>query len=159
MSKAYDMVEWAFMERLLFKMGFCPVWVSRVMTCISSVTYKVLFNGQPKGSIFPERVLRQGDPLSPYLFILCTEALISNIRKEEREKRLTGLKISRGRPAVSHLLFAGDSLFFCKANVAEFDVILKLLKDYEAVSGQLINFDKSSLQFGHKVPDSQRVEI
>ena len=85
-----------------------------MMTCISSVTYKVLLNGQPKESIIPERGLTQGDPLSPYLFILCTETLIANIRKEEREKRLTGLKISRGGPAVSHFLFADDSLFFCK---------------------------------------------
>ncbi|XP_056862248.1 uncharacterized protein LOC108858352 [Raphanus sativus] len=126
MSKAYDRVEWLFMERLLLKMGFCSRWVSRIMTCISSVSYKVLLNGQPKGSIVPERGLRQGDPLSSYLFILCTEALIVNIKKEERNKRLTGLK---------------------------------LLKDYEDVSGQLINFDKSSLQFGHKVPDVTRVEI
>ena len=147
------------MERLLLKMGFCTVWVSMVMTCISSVTYKVLLNCQPKGSIFPEKGLRHGDPFSPYLFILCTEALNANIKKEEREKQLTRLKILRGGPAVSHLLFADDSLFFCKANETECDVILKLLKDYEAVSGQLINFDKSSLQFGHKVPDSQRVEI
>ena len=85
--------------------------------------------------------------------------LLRILGKKTREKCLTGLKISLGGPAVSHLLFADDSLFFCKANVAECDVILKLLKDYEAVSGQLINFDKSSLQFGHKVPDSQKVKI
>ena len=53
MSKTYGMVEWSFMERLLLKMGFCSKWVSRVMTCIYSVTYKVLLNGQPKGSITP----------------------------------------------------------------------------------------------------------
>ena len=90
MSKAYDRVEWSSVKRLLLKMGFSIDWVALMMQCISSVNYKVLLNGQPKGHIVPERGLRQGDPLSPYLFILCTEALIANIRKQEREKRLTG---------------------------------------------------------------------
>ena len=109
MSKAYDRVEWSFVKRLLLKMDFSNDWVALMMQCISSVNYKVLLNGQPKGHIVPERGLRQVDLLSPYLFILCTEALIANIRKEEREKRLTGLKIVRGSPHISHLLFADDS--------------------------------------------------
>lgn len=141
MSKAYDRVEWSFMEHLLLKMGFCKIWVSRIMKCISSVQYKVLLNGHPKGSIVPERGLRQGDPLSPYLFILSTEALTANITKQEREKKLTDLKVSRGSPAISRLLFVDDTLFFLRKS-AECGVILNLLKDYEAVSGQLINFEK-----------------
>ena len=159
MSKAYDRVEWLFVKRVLLKMGFSNDWVALMMHCISSVNYKVLLNGQSKGHIVPERGLRQGDPLSPYLFILCTEALIANIKKEEREKCLTGLKIARGSPHISHLLFADDSLFFCKATKEECGVILKLLRDYEAVSGQQINFQKSSVEFGHKVPDNIRSDI
>ena len=159
MSKAYDRVEWPFIEAMLLKLGFAQRWVSRIMACITSVQYKVLINGQPKGHIVPNRGLRQGDPLSPYLFILCTEALIANIRKKEEEKLLTGLKIARGSPAISHLLFADDSLFFCKANRQECETILQILKDYERASGQQINFQKSSLQFGHKVPDATRLEV
>lgn len=56
----------------------------------------------------------EGDPLSPYLFIMCTEALVGNIKKAEREKQLTGIKIARACPSISHLLFADDSLFFVK---------------------------------------------
>ena len=112
MSRAYDRVEWGFIEAMLLKLGFAQNWVSRIMACISSVQYKILINGQPKVHIIPNRGLRQGDPLSPYLFILCTEALIANIRKKEEEKLLTGLKIARLNPAISHLLFANDSLFF-----------------------------------------------
>ena len=106
------------------------------MSCISSVQYKVLINGQPKGHIIPNRGLRQGDPLSPYLFILCSETLIANIRKKEEEKLLTGLKIARDNLAISHLLFVDDSLFSCRANRQECEVILQILKDYERASGQ-----------------------
>ena len=113
-SKAYDRIEWNFIEALLHKMGFDPRWIKLMRECISSVQYRVLLNGQPRGLIIPQRGLRQGDPLSPYLFIMCTKALIANIKKAERLKQLTGLKVARACPAVSHLLFADDSLFFVR---------------------------------------------
>ncbi|XP_048596422.1 uncharacterized protein LOC125578148 [Brassica napus] len=156
MSKAYDRLEWDFIQAILLKMGFDTHWVKLMMACISSVQYRVLLNGQPRGLIIPQRGLRQGDPLSPYLFILCTEALIANIKKAERENQLTGMKVARACPSISHLLFADDSLFFCKAQEAECHTILRILQDYAAVSGQLINFQKSSIQFGHKIEDSRR---
>ncbi|KAG7584349.1 Ribonuclease H-like superfamily [Arabidopsis suecica] len=159
MSKAYDRVEWSFIEELLRKMGFCEKWISWMMWCITTVQYRVLLNGQPKGLIIPERGLRQGDPLSPYLFIFYTEVLIANIKKAELENLITGIKVSTASPSVSHLLFADDSLFFCKANKEQCGVILGILKQYEAVSGQQINFSKSSLQFGYKVDESIKEEI
>lgn len=115
MSKAYDRVEWSFMEALLLKFGFDEQWVSMIMKCISSITYQVLINGEARGNIIPTRGLRQGDPLSPFMFILCTEVLISHIKQAERAKTITGIKIARECPYISHLLFADDSLFFCKA--------------------------------------------
>ncbi|KAG7537155.1 Reverse transcriptase domain [Arabidopsis suecica] len=121
--------------------------------------YKVLFNGQPRELIVPERGLRQGDLLSPYLFILCTEVLIANIRKAEESKTITGIKVATPSPAVFHLLFADDSLFLCKANVQQYRVILSILRQYESVSGQQINFDKSSLQFGHTIGDDVQNEV
>ena len=159
MSKAYDRVEWSFIEALLHKMGFDSRWVKLMMGCISSVQYRVLLNGQPHGLIIPQWDLRQGDPLSPYLFIMSTEALIVNIKKAERMKQLTGMKEARACPAISHMLFADYSLFFCKAQKEECQTIFRILKEYEAVSGQQINFQKSSIQFGYKIEESSRQEL
>ena len=89
------------------------------MKCVSSVSYQVLINGEVKGHIKPSRGLRQGDPLSPFLFILCTEVLISHIKRAEETKKISGIKIARGSPSISHLLFADDSLFFCKAEQSQ----------------------------------------
>lgn len=86
--------------------------------------YRVLINGQARGNIVPKRGLRHGDLLSPDLFILCTETLIANIKRVEREKTVTGLKVAQADPSVSHLLFANDWLFFCKATKEQCLVIL-----------------------------------
>lgn len=94
-----------------------------------------------------------------YLFILCTEALIANIRKAKKEKQILGLRIARASQSTTHLLFTDDSLFFCKANTDECQAILNILNQYERVSGQQINFTKSSIQFGHTVDDSVRTEM
>ena len=88
-----------------------------------------------RGHIVSHRGLRQGDPLSPYLFIMCTEALIENIKKAERGKQLTGMKVARACPSIFHMVFADDSIFVCKAQKEECHTILRTLKEYEEVSG------------------------
>jgi hypothetical protein len=119
MSKAYDRVEWVFLEVIMRKMEFSEVWVKLIMECVCSVSYSILVNGQPIGNIKLSRGICQGDPLSPYLFMLCAKALSSILTRGEKKGVLTMVPMSKKGPRLSHLFFADDNLIFCKANSME----------------------------------------
>ena len=106
------------------------------MSCIKSVSYSVLLNGVPSRTIKPSRGLRQGDPLSPYLFLLCAMGLQGLLHKAESEGVIRGVSICKNGPRVSHLFFADDSVLFCRAKESECQVILDLLSVYERGSGK-----------------------
>ncbi|XP_074298185.1 secreted RxLR effector protein 78-like [Silene latifolia] len=135
MAKAYDRVEWEFLRRVLVTMGFDGNWIRRVIDCVTTVTFAVLINGSPTEEFCPARGLRQGDPLSPYLFIICAEALSNLMCRAVERSALHGLRVASSVPAVSHLLFADDSIFFVRATLGEADVINDILRRYEAASG------------------------
>lgn len=86
LSKAYDRIVWIFLEAIMRRMGFCDKWVMLVMECVTSVRYSITHGGEVFGNVVPSRGIRQGDSLSPYMFILCAEGLSCLIRKYEREK-------------------------------------------------------------------------
>ncbi|XP_060965763.1 uncharacterized protein LOC133034618 [Cannabis sativa] len=147
MSKAYDRIEWSFLEAVLTKLGFVDTWVHLIMQCVSSANYKVIHGSHEMGPIAPTRGLRQGDPLSPYLFILCAEGLSALLRKYERQGWIHGCKVANGAPRVSHMLFADDSYLYCQASEVEAHRVRKLLTKFERASGQEVNLSKSSIFF------------
>lgn len=103
MSKAYDRVKWYFLRQMMLEMGFASIWVDLIMRCVSIVFYSILNNGVSYGRIILERGLRQGDPLSPYLFLICAEGLSSLLKKAGFMGVLTGLKIAPTSPTISHI--------------------------------------------------------
>ena len=152
MSKAYDRVEWGCLEKIMEKLGFHERWIRIVMAYVSSITYAVRLNGQPCGLITPTRGLRQGDPLSPFLFLLCAEGLSALLHKASMRKDLNGVVASTRGPRISHLLFADDSLIFCKASEKEGAEVQRILQVYESSSGQQLNRNKSALFFSCNTP-------
>ncbi|GAA0147260.1 hypothetical protein LIER_36485 [Lithospermum erythrorhizon] len=122
-------------------------------------SYNFLINGAPKDFIRPSRGIRQGDPLSPYLFLLCVEGLTCMLREFEERRALTGIKISRDSPSVSHILFGDGTIIFYKATVAEWAEIKRILGDYENLSGQKVIVGKCLVSFSTRTPTSIRETI
>ena len=90
MLKAYDRVEWAFLEQTLARFSFDRLWIAMIMRCIKSARFSVKLNGGYSREFTPSRGLRQGDPLSPYLFLFCVEGFSALLRKAQQDNTLKG---------------------------------------------------------------------
>ncbi|XP_074376188.1 secreted RxLR effector protein 78-like [Apium graveolens] len=134
-SKAYDRLEWDFIRNMMVKFGFSELWIARTMKLITSVSYSFIRNGDVFGDITPHRGVRKGDPISPYIYIMCAEGLSSIIRRNEEVGVLHGCTVARGAPMISHLLFADDCYFFFRANKTEANAMKRILDRYEHISG------------------------
>lgn len=159
MAKAYDRIEWSYLRAILIKLGFHEWWVHLVMQCVCSVKYTVVHGTKETGPIIPSRGIRQGDPLSPCLFILCAEGLSALLRKFEAQKLIQGVRICRRAPVISHMLFADDSYVFCKASEIEAANMVSLLRKFELASGQQVNLGKSYIFFSSNVSEAIKREI
>ncbi|XP_018474023.1 uncharacterized protein LOC108845291 [Raphanus sativus] len=159
MSKAYDRIEWNFLREVLQRLGFHEIWIGWIMECVSSVSYAFLINVGPQGIFIPSRGLRQGDPLSPYLFILCTEVLSGLCNKALADGTLPGVKVGRHCPPINHLLFADDTMFFGKSSAASCATLSSILLKYEKASGQCINRAKSAITFSSKTNQECKTRV
>ena len=130
MSKAYNRVEWAYLKSVMVEMGFTDHWINLMMVCVKTVTYSILVNREPKGMITPIRGIRQGDSFSPFLFLLCTEGLNGLLNKAAHQGHIKGYSLCKNSPRLTLLLFADDSLLFCRATIEECNRVLDILDMY-----------------------------
>jgi hypothetical protein len=142
-EKAYDHVNWDFLLYMLKRCGFGAKWCSWISFCISSARFSVLVNGSPEGFFDSSRGIRQGDPLSPLLFVFVMEALSRMLSAGINDGLLEGFKV--GNVTVSHLLFADDTLIFCKDSPDQLAYLRSIFLLFEAASGLKVNLAKSVL--------------
>ncbi|XP_028554221.1 uncharacterized protein LOC114580528 [Dendrobium catenatum] len=149
MEQAYDCMDWATLEHVMRLMEFPEQFINWVMCCISFPKFQLIINGCRSDWIYGRSGFRQGCPLSPYLFILCSELLTKAIAQRGGT---IGVQVSRHAPTVSHLLYADDVLVFADASASNARTTIALLRDYCSWTGQRINCAKSAILFSKRCP-------
>lgn len=104
-SKAYKRLEWSFLEAMMRKINFDEVWISRIMRCVTTVSYIASINGKSGSIVKPSRGLHQRDPISPYLCLLCVKGLSLLLNKAENSFKIKGVKVARWSLTINHIFF------------------------------------------------------
>jgi hypothetical protein len=159
MMKAYDRVEWHFLEAIMLKLGFSENMVRLILKCVSSVRFSVRVNGELLPYFTPSRGLRQGDPISPYLFLLCAEGFTALLNTYGGNFVDRGIRVSSRAQWINHLLFADDSLIFMSASIQSGERLNDILRIYSECSGQSVNREKSSIFFSPNTPVNIRQNL
>jgi len=153
-EKAYDSVDWGYLDDVMGKMAFPTLWRKWMRECVSTATASVLVNGSPTKEFVMKRGLRQGDPLSPFLFLLAAEGLNVLMTSVVNSNLFTGYSIGAHTPTVlSHLQFADDTLLLGVKSWANVRALRAILVLFENLSGLKVNYHKSML-VGINIADS-----
>jgi hypothetical protein len=147
LSKAFDKLSWAYMKSILLAFGFATDWVDWILNLTSSSFFSILINDVPSHPFSPSHGIRQGDPLSPFLFIIMAEGLSRFIKASLADKSLAGLSLHGMDPPISHNQFVDDTLMLSSPTIRESLHILNILQTFCTASGMDINKEKSQLFF------------
>ena len=146
-QKAYDMVDWRFLCKVLEAFGFSKQWINLIFKFISTPKISILVNGTPKGFFSISRGIRQGDPLSPSLFIIMVEAFGRAVFEAYQQKEITDISVTRNLPNITHQQYADDTILPGKSSTQEALGFKNIVESYMDSSGQKFNKDKSEIFF------------
>jgi len=159
LAKAFDRIEWCFIVSAMKRQGFKDRFIDLVHTCISTTTMAVIINGEPGPTFLPKRGIRQGCPLSPYLFILAVNELAICLQKNSASNNIQGIMLGPSCPRIHALLFADDLIICGQANADEACKINAILNKFCSASGQTPNLNKSSIIFSKNVDTQSKKEV
>ncbi|TYK31266.1 hypothetical protein E5676_scaffold455G005560 [Cucumis melo var. makuwa] len=145
LEKAFDRVDWNFLENTLSLKKFNPKWISWIMGCLKNPKFSIFVNGKPRGRITASRGIRQGDPFSPFLFLLVSEVLGEIINKLHSNGQFEGFLVGKDMIHLPLLQFSNDTLLFCKYDVQMFLKLKDAIRLFEWCSGQKVNWEKSAI--------------
>jgi hypothetical protein len=144
-EKAYDSVDWQFLDYMLGRFGFSAHWRSWIRACVFSGSMSILVNGSPTEEINIQCGLKQGDPLAPFLFLLVAEGLGGMMRRAVEIGRFNGFRVGRNGVVLSHLQYADDTLCIGEATLENLWTLKAVMRAFEMVSGLKVNFWKSNI--------------
>lgn len=143
--KAFDSVNWEYLDSVMLQMGFGDIWRKWIRGCISSAWASVLVNGSPTKEFHLSRGIRQGDPLSPFLFIIAMEGLNVALKSAGEINIFKGIKIPNGGPIISHMFYADDAIFVGDWDRSNLKNLARILRCFHVASGLKVNFHKSKV--------------
>lgn len=147
LAKAYDKLRWSYIRDVLKAYGFNHNWIRWVMALVTSASFSILLNGSSSRSFRPSRGLEQGDPLSPFLFILMMEGLGQAINSAKAEGRIQGFKLTEDRDALTHQQFVDDTMLQGTPTVKEAKAFKQIMHDFAMAAGTEVSLTKSKVFF------------
>lgn len=157
-EKAFDSVSWRYLDHVMCMMGFGVKWRNWIRSCLHSARSSILINGSPTSEFSLKRGLRQGDPLSPFLFIIIMEGLHIALRDAMAANLFHGVKLSPSSLRISHLFYADDVIIVSEWDHRDMVNIIHVLHVFYMASGLKININKSNL-FGVGVSSEEVVNM
>lgn len=160
-SKAFDTVQWPFIVQAMKKVNFPPIFIHLVQSCLSMSRVTIQINGGSSGCGFisPTWGLRQGCPLSPFLFIITMEFLTKQFALQQQKGCIKGITLAKTAPSITHVLYADDLMVTAKASHSEVTELQRILESFGQASGLSINPDKSTIWFSRFCNEECKMRI